>query len=155
MHLGEDILQYYDNFLRRNGADSSTSQDLPCNKRFLILTPEAVDHFPVRLIILTCVFIHELLTNMTIHLERSSKGCCSSIRLKSFGKLLKTLELLHFCHFATLNFSTIYVNNQHKLEHEKLKKKKKYAFEKSCMHFYSTPPKKSRVTNWFQNCIYL
>uniref|UniRef100_A0A3B5KSB2 IQ motif containing H n=1 Tax=Xiphophorus couchianus TaxID=32473 RepID=A0A3B5KSB2_9TELE len=41
MHLGEDILQYYDNFLRRNGADSSTSQDLPCNKRFLILTPEA------------------------------------------------------------------------------------------------------------------
>ncbi|XP_027892584.1 IQ motif-containing protein H isoform X2 [Xiphophorus couchianus] len=48
MHLGEDILQYYDNFLRRNGADSSTSQDLPCNKRFLILTPEAVDHFPTR-----------------------------------------------------------------------------------------------------------
>ncbi|XP_014865670.1 PREDICTED: IQ domain-containing protein H isoform X1 [Poecilia mexicana] len=48
MHLGEDILQYYDNFLRRNGADSSTNQDLPCNKRFLILTPEAVDHFPTR-----------------------------------------------------------------------------------------------------------
>uniref|UniRef100_A0A087XT62 IQ motif containing H n=1 Tax=Poecilia formosa TaxID=48698 RepID=A0A087XT62_POEFO len=47
MHLGEDILQYYDNFLRRNGADSSTNQDLPCNKRFLILTPEAVDHFPL------------------------------------------------------------------------------------------------------------
>ncbi|PWA30501.1 hypothetical protein CCH79_00015298 [Gambusia affinis] len=48
VHLGEDILRYYDNFLSRNGADSSTSQDLLCNKRFLILTPEAVDHFPTR-----------------------------------------------------------------------------------------------------------
>ncbi|XP_054892820.1 IQ motif-containing protein H isoform X2 [Poeciliopsis prolifica] len=46
LRLGEDILQYYDSFLRRNGTDSSSSQDLSCNKRFLILTPEAVDYFP-------------------------------------------------------------------------------------------------------------
>ncbi|XP_047206470.1 IQ motif-containing protein H isoform X2 [Girardinichthys multiradiatus] len=46
MHLGEDILQCYTSLQKCNGADSRTSQASSCNRRFIILTPEAVDHFP-------------------------------------------------------------------------------------------------------------
>ncbi|KAM4734667.1 IQ motif-containing protein H [Anableps anableps] len=45
MHLGEDILQYYSTLLTCNWTDTR-SQPSSCNRRFLILTPEAVDHFP-------------------------------------------------------------------------------------------------------------
>uniref|UniRef100_A0A3Q2R0W2 IQ motif containing H n=1 Tax=Fundulus heteroclitus TaxID=8078 RepID=A0A3Q2R0W2_FUNHE len=46
MHLGEDILEYYSSLLKCNGGDTRTSQASSCSRRFIILTPEAVDHFP-------------------------------------------------------------------------------------------------------------
>ncbi|KAM4554457.1 IQ motif-containing protein H [Fundulus diaphanus] len=46
MHLGEDILEYYSSLLKCNGGDTKTSQASSCSRRFIILTPEAVDHFP-------------------------------------------------------------------------------------------------------------
>ncbi|XP_034540895.1 IQ motif-containing protein H isoform X2 [Notolabrus celidotus] len=50
-HLGEDILQYYTSVLRcervADGADTRTAQAPSCSsRRFVILTPEAVDYFP-------------------------------------------------------------------------------------------------------------
>ncbi|XP_041652172.1 IQ motif-containing protein H [Cheilinus undulatus] len=49
-HLGEDILHYYSSLLKCEhpayGADATTSQAPSCSRRFVILTPEAVDYFP-------------------------------------------------------------------------------------------------------------
>ncbi|XP_072241235.1 IQ motif-containing protein H [Leuresthes tenuis] len=49
-HLGDDILLYYTSLLKcdgaTDGADTRTSQALSCRRRFIILTPEAVDYFP-------------------------------------------------------------------------------------------------------------
>ena len=56
-HLGEDILHYYSNLLKCDGAtygaDTGTTQASSCIRRFVIITPEAVDYFPVRSI--TCI----------------------------------------------------------------------------------------------------
>ncbi|XP_054588993.1 IQ motif-containing protein H isoform X2 [Nothobranchius furzeri] len=50
LRLGEDVLQYYNSLLTCDetveGADTSTTQASPGNRHFVILTPEAVDHFP-------------------------------------------------------------------------------------------------------------
>uniref|UniRef100_UPI0037E9738C IQ motif-containing protein H n=1 Tax=Semicossyphus pulcher TaxID=241346 RepID=UPI0037E9738C len=49
-HLGEDILHYYTSLLKcegvADGTDTSTTQASSCSRRFVILTPEAVDYFP-------------------------------------------------------------------------------------------------------------
>ncbi|KAM4572648.1 IQ motif-containing protein H [Odontesthes bonariensis] len=49
-HLGDDILLYYTSLLKcdgaTDGADTRTTQALSCRRRFIILTPEAVDYFP-------------------------------------------------------------------------------------------------------------
>ncbi|XP_061578766.1 IQ motif-containing protein H [Cololabis saira] len=48
--LGDDIVQYYTRLLKCGeatyGAGTSTSQAPPCKRRFIVLTPEAVDYFP-------------------------------------------------------------------------------------------------------------
>ncbi|CAJ1056604.1 IQ motif-containing protein H isoform X2 [Xyrichtys novacula] len=48
-HLGEDILHYYTSLLKcehvSDGTDTRTTQDPYCSRRFVILTPEAVDYF--------------------------------------------------------------------------------------------------------------
>uniref|UniRef100_A0A3Q3BA83 IQ motif containing H n=1 Tax=Kryptolebias marmoratus TaxID=37003 RepID=A0A3Q3BA83_KRYMA len=50
LHLGEDILQYYSSLLScdgaTDGADTRNTQASLCKRRFIILTPEAVDYFP-------------------------------------------------------------------------------------------------------------
>ncbi|XP_030280570.1 IQ motif-containing protein H isoform X4 [Sparus aurata] len=50
-HLGEDILHYYTNLLKCDGptdrADTGTTQASSCIRRFVIITPEAVDYFPI------------------------------------------------------------------------------------------------------------
>ncbi|XP_036963305.1 IQ motif-containing protein H isoform X1 [Acanthopagrus latus] len=50
-HLGEDILHYYSNLLKCDGAtygaDTGTTQASSCIRRFVIITPEAVDYFPI------------------------------------------------------------------------------------------------------------
>ncbi len=48
--LGEDMLQYYRSLLKCDGATdrADTSETSSCTRRFVILTPEAVDYFPVR-----------------------------------------------------------------------------------------------------------
>lgn len=60
-HLGDNILQYYTSILKCDeatyGTGTRTSQaSSPCKRRFIILTPEAVDYFPVRFIIFTNLF---------------------------------------------------------------------------------------------------
>ncbi|XP_074533228.1 IQ motif-containing protein H [Halichoeres trimaculatus] len=49
-HLGEDTLQYYTSVLRcervTDGPDTRTAQAPSYSRRFVILTPEAVDYFP-------------------------------------------------------------------------------------------------------------
>ncbi|KAM9352354.1 IQ motif-containing protein H [Symphorus nematophorus] len=46
-HLGEEILDYYTSLLKCDGAtDTGTAQASSCIRRFVILTPEAVDYFP-------------------------------------------------------------------------------------------------------------
>ncbi|KAG8012691.1 IQ motif-containing protein H, partial [Nibea albiflora] len=49
-HLGDDILHYYTSLLKcdgaTDGADTGTTQPSSCARRFIILTPEAVDYFP-------------------------------------------------------------------------------------------------------------
>ncbi|XP_047452635.1 IQ motif-containing protein H [Mugil cephalus] len=49
-HLGDDILHYYTSLLKcdgaADGADAGATLALSCMRRFIILTPEAVDHFP-------------------------------------------------------------------------------------------------------------
>lgn len=49
-HLGEDILHYYTNLLKCDGTTESddTTATQAFSRRFIILTPEAVDYFPVR-----------------------------------------------------------------------------------------------------------
>ncbi|XP_022045718.2 IQ motif-containing protein H [Acanthochromis polyacanthus] len=48
-HLGDNILQYYTSLLKCDGAtdgtDNRTTQASSCMRRFIILTPEAVDYF--------------------------------------------------------------------------------------------------------------
>lgn len=46
-HLEDDVLHYYTSLLK---YDEATEQDDTGIRRFVILTPEAVDYFPVRLI---------------------------------------------------------------------------------------------------------
>uniref|UniRef100_A0A7N9AZE8 IQ motif containing H n=1 Tax=Mastacembelus armatus TaxID=205130 RepID=A0A7N9AZE8_9TELE len=49
-HLGEDILHYYTSLLKCDGAtdgfDTRTTESSSSIRRFIILTPEAVDYFP-------------------------------------------------------------------------------------------------------------
>ncbi|XP_039989740.1 LOW QUALITY PROTEIN: IQ motif-containing protein H [Xiphias gladius] len=49
-HLGEDILHYYTSLLKcdraTDGANSGTTKASSCFRRFIILTPDAVDYFP-------------------------------------------------------------------------------------------------------------
>ncbi|XP_041852632.1 IQ motif-containing protein H isoform X2 [Melanotaenia boesemani] len=47
-HLGDDILDYYNSLLKCDGATdgADTIQTLSSRRRFIILTPEAVDYFP-------------------------------------------------------------------------------------------------------------
>ncbi|CAG5957946.1 unnamed protein product [Menidia menidia] len=49
-HLGDDMLQYYTSLLNGDGptdrANTRTTQASSCRRRFVILTPEAVDYFP-------------------------------------------------------------------------------------------------------------
>ncbi|XP_065812715.1 IQ motif-containing protein H [Labrus bergylta] len=49
-HLGDDILHYYSSLLKyervTEGADNRTTEASSCSRRFVILTPEAVDYFP-------------------------------------------------------------------------------------------------------------
>ncbi|XP_040893854.1 IQ motif-containing protein H [Toxotes jaculatrix] len=51
-HLGEDILHYYTSLLNcdgaTDGADTGTTKASSCFRRFIILTPEAVDYFSTR-----------------------------------------------------------------------------------------------------------
>lgn len=51
-HLGDDIVHYYTSLLKcdgaTEGADAGATQASSCMRRFIILTPEAVDFFPVR-----------------------------------------------------------------------------------------------------------
>ncbi|XP_044049941.1 IQ motif-containing protein H isoform X3 [Siniperca chuatsi] len=51
-HLGDDILHYYTSLLKCDGAtdraDPRATQASFCVRRFIILTPEAVDYFPTR-----------------------------------------------------------------------------------------------------------
>lgn len=51
LQLGEDILEYYTSLLKcdgvKDGADNGTTQTSSGSRRFVVLTPEAVDHFPV------------------------------------------------------------------------------------------------------------
>lgn len=55
-HLGEDILDYYTNFLKcdgdTDGAGTGTGPASSRQGRFVILTPEAVDYFPVRMVMI-------------------------------------------------------------------------------------------------------
>lgn len=50
-HLGEGILHYYTSLLKcdeaKDGADNGTAHTSSRLRRFVILTPEAVDYFPV------------------------------------------------------------------------------------------------------------
>lgn len=50
-HLGEDILRYYTSLLKydetRDGANTGTTHTSSPFRRFVILSPEAVDYFPV------------------------------------------------------------------------------------------------------------
>lgn len=59
-HLGEDVLHYYTSLLKCDGAteeaDTGATQASSFMRRFIIITPEAVDYFPVRSTIFTfCV----------------------------------------------------------------------------------------------------
>lgn len=51
-HLEEDILHYYTSLLKGDGAtdefDTETTEASFFIRRFIILTPEALDYFPVR-----------------------------------------------------------------------------------------------------------
>ncbi|XP_045892621.1 IQ motif-containing protein H isoform X2 [Micropterus dolomieu] len=51
-HLGDDIVHYYTSLLKcdgaTEGADAGATQASSCMRRFIILTPEAVDFFPTR-----------------------------------------------------------------------------------------------------------
>lgn len=66
-HLEEDILHYYTSLLKGDGAaddfDTETTEASFFIRRFIILTPEAVDHFPVRS---KKEYIHSLYANVYI-----------------------------------------------------------------------------------------
>lgn len=50
VHLGEDLIHYYTHLLGLNGAiETGKPTASSCAKRFTILTPEAHQHFSVRL----------------------------------------------------------------------------------------------------------
>lgn len=59
-HLGNDILDYYTSLLKcdgaTDGANTTTARASSSVRRYIILTPEAVDYFPVRMTVFTNLF---------------------------------------------------------------------------------------------------
>lgn len=59
-HLGGDILDYYTSLLKcdgtTDGVNTTAAQASSSMRRYIILTPEAVDYFPVRMTVFTNLF---------------------------------------------------------------------------------------------------
>uniref|UniRef100_A0A3Q3FJX0 IQ motif containing H n=1 Tax=Labrus bergylta TaxID=56723 RepID=A0A3Q3FJX0_9LABR len=70
-HLGDDILHYYSSLLKyervTEGADNRTTEASSCSRRFVILTPEAVDYFPTHSMCLSTLLKYSPHTLKRIH----------------------------------------------------------------------------------------
>lgn len=85
-HVGEDLVQYYSSLL---GCDGATDEASSCVRRFVILTPEAVDYLPVRLIMLPfCAQTHT--SNTSSRLFDCVPSICPSQWSGSLGQRQET-----------------------------------------------------------------